>query len=115
MPSEAYFETTIVLVSGGSLEVAIPQLEPITLPNFQIALSADKKGAFDEYVPLTVSFSFDSSLAQTEKIVLINSGADSMRDLFLDVGSHYAWPIGETLIENVEASSNELRIHVGSL
>ncbi|MBR7070973.1 MAG: leucine-rich repeat protein [Clostridia bacterium] len=115
LPSEAYFDTTVVLVSGGSIEVAIPQLEPITLPAFQIDLSADKKGSYDEYVPLTVSFSFDSSLAQMEKIVVINSGADSMRDLFLDVGSHYAWPIGDTLIENVEASPNELRIRVGSL
>lgn len=115
LPPEALFDTVITVSSGESVEVAIPQLAMITLPTFQVSTSADKKGASGEYVPLTISFSFDSSLEQLDKYVRVDCASTETSNKFLDVGGVYAWPVGETLIGNADATFRELMIPVTSL
>ncbi|MBQ4489624.1 MAG: hypothetical protein II965_00075, partial [Pyramidobacter sp.] len=48
--------------------------------------------------PVTVNFSFDSSLADVTKKIVISYSGSGQKNPFLEYGGHYAWSFGDTLM-----------------
>ena len=92
----------VTVVSDETTLVGIPSLTAAWIPEFKVSATANIKGAVGEYVPVTVNYSFDPSLAGVQKkvSVLFLGYTNSSPDPFLVSGGNYAWPVAGTLIGN---------------